>query len=143
MGFFGDSFSEGSLAGFHGDCFANLAGWELGWDITQASVGGTGFITAGSNLNLQSSTRLDDALLQSFDALVVPMGYNDNGQSQAAVTAAVNIAFDGLRTRCPTKPIFVISPWNVNAPGRHWGRICSCSRGNAGSGDRPGGFLLS
>lgn len=112
--FYGDSISEASKAGFHHDGFTSLVSWLLGWLPTQASVGGTGYFTTGGNPNLQS--RLDDLLFQSFDVIIVPAGTNDVGQTQATVTTAANVTFSGIRARYPTKPVFVIGPWDLEAP---------------------------
>lgn len=112
----GDSFMQGGNALFRGDGIPSLLGWLLNWEITASAIGGSGLIadTGGTQPNLQS--RLDDALLQTFDAIVVAMGTNDTASSSSAITAAALAVLNGLKTRCPQAPQFWVTPWDLEAP---------------------------
>lgn len=113
----GDSFIQGGNTTFRGDGIPSLLGWQLNAEVTCSGIGGTGLIanTSGTQPNLQN--RLDDALLQSFDAIIVAMGTNDVGQADASVTAAANVVLNGLKSRVPLAPQFWITPWDLEAPG--------------------------
>jgi lysophospholipase L1-like esterase len=114
--FLGDSFTDGANATFKGDGYAPQSGWLLNWEVTASGIGGTGLIatSTGTQPNLQS--RLDDALFQTFDAIVVAMGTNDTASSAGDITTATQAVVAGLKSRVPTAPQFWVTPWDLQAP---------------------------
>lgn len=115
----GDSFVWGAGATLNSDGLATVAGDMLGIsDTWQSGAGGTGYIntSGGTKYNLQQ--RLQD--INSYgpwDAIVVAIGLNDIGQTAGAITTAVETCLASIRSANPAAPVFVVGPWDVNAPG--------------------------
>jgi len=118
--FLGDSFIQGGNAQFAWDALALMSGWLLNAEITNSGVGGTGLIANTGGANLALTARLDDAILQSFDAFIIAMGTNDISPNITAtpadITAAANTVIAGLTTRNPTAPQLWVTPWDLEAP---------------------------
>lgn len=122
--YYGDSITEGAIAGYHAEGYANLASWKLGVECTQSAIGGTGYVLTGGNPN--ATQRLDDLLLQPYRAVVVAMGINDIGQPDATISANVATTLNGIRSRLPYARIFVVGPWDASAPGAPGGGYTAC-----------------
>jgi hypothetical protein len=102
---FGDSISGGSsmnTAGGAGTWFGRLARMLGCTDAWNQSLGGTGYVTAGSFATLANRVAAD-VIGWSPDRLIVAAGYNDNGSDQTALgTAAASLYATikaGLRAR--------------------------------------------
>ena len=108
-----DSFGVGSVAHFHGDGFAYQLGWLLDWDVTSSSVGGTGYVR--SHIFKNALERIEDLSQQDFDVVLIALGTND--VNEGGVEQAVQKVIEEARRRQPRAPIFVITPWDLEAPG--------------------------
>ena len=115
LGILGDSISDGSSE----NTGAGIGTWIyraarlLGvTDVWDQSRGGTGYITAGSYATLADRVALDIAPY-NFDRLIVSAGYNDNGGSQSAISAAAASLYSTLKSVvAPGGEIYVIGCWS-------------------------------
>lgn len=124
MVFCGDSYTDGTGANSRVQSYASTMARLLGYDYWAEAVGGTGYTTAGTNNfatristyvnNLQKRVGGVNTAIKP-DHVVWPFGYNDSGQSQAAVEAG----FDAAYAASTVKPTLIIGPWTPpfgNAP---------------------------
>ena len=111
---FGDSISGGSsmnTAGGAGTWFsraARLLGYSDAWN---ESLGGTGYITAGSFATLGTRAPID-VIPNSPDVLIISAGYNDNGGSQPSIASAAASLYSAIKTGLPSTAIYVIGCWS-------------------------------
>jgi hypothetical protein len=91
-------------------------GRMLGWnDVHNASIGGTGYINAGSGPFYTFGQRVAEGLTRNPDVWVFYGSTNDGGQASAAITAAALSAYQSIRAGGSKAPIFVIGVEPVNA----------------------------
>lgn len=121
--FLGDSITGGTGATITGDAYPNVAGELLGiTDNWCSGVGGTGFWATNSGASFALGQRLSDATAYKPDIIFVAMGFNDIPLiaaatiSPAQLTATASADLFMLRRACPRAPVFVIGPWDKNAP---------------------------
>lgn len=109
----GDSISVGEGATRKSDGWAYLAGKRLGGvdlDLVSMSIGGTGYVAAGTGGALRFGDRLDDLLAYGtggVDEVWFAGGANDQGQAAATITANALACLRGARTRLPSAPIIM------------------------------------
>lgn len=124
---FGDSFTEGTgaaIAGSPSSWAANgysfvLADYLAINDIWASGYGSTGYVQAGSGVKLSSrlATDLDRAnAIAKRNIIGLAMGYNDIGQSSGSIQSEAAACIAIARARNPAALIFVIGPWDLNAP---------------------------
>jgi len=110
----GDSISGGSsmnTAGGAGTWFpraARLLGYS---DIWNESLGGTGYITAGSFATLGTRAPID-VIPNAPDTLIISAGYNDNGGSQPSISSAAAGLYSAIKAGLPNAAIYVIGCWS-------------------------------
>lgn len=117
LAFVGDSFTFGSAAPQLADNYAWVSADMLGIRHSlNSGSGGTGYVTtAGASVKL--SDRLSDINTKGpHDIIVVAMGINDIGQNPLTITQEVKTCLNSLRINNPSAKIFVIGPWDANAP---------------------------
>lgn len=118
---FGDSFVQATGASWQGHGLSRVAGDFLDFpDWWGSGEGGTGYLATSSGTKPKLFDRLDEDLLRwtalgSADVVVVAMGLNDITPG-LDVTAQANACFDYIRANAPNALVFVIGPWDVNAP---------------------------
>jgi lysophospholipase L1-like esterase len=114
----GDSFCEATGVTERADGLGMVAADVLGFqDCWQSGAGGTGYIANSSNTKFNLSQRLQDATTTGpWDAIVVAMGINDIGQSAALIAGETGYCLRSIRRANPAAQIFVLGPWDVNAP---------------------------
>lgn len=111
---FGDSISGGSnmnTAGGAGTWFsraARLLGYS---DLWNESLGGTGYITAGSFATLGTRAPID-VIPNAPDTLIISAGYNDNGGSQPTISSAAASLYSAIKAGLPSTAIYVIGCWS-------------------------------
>jgi lysophospholipase L1-like esterase len=79
-------------------------------DICNLSIGGTGFVTAGTQWPYGSHAMTDLATCNTYRSLkyiIVQSSTNDNGQTAGAITAAAASLFSAIRATYPNVPIIV------------------------------------
>lgn len=117
ISFAGDSFTFGSGATSLGDSYGWVTADMLGFRHALLSgSGGTGYVATGA-----SAVKLFDRLSDindrgPHDIIVCAMGVNDIGQSAASITGQVLGCLLNLRRTNRSAQIFVVGPWDVNAP---------------------------
>jgi len=91
-------------------------GRALGWnDVWNASIGGTGYINAGSGPYYTYGQRVAEGLTRDPDLWVFYGSTNDNGQSSTSITAAALAAFQAVRAGGSTAPIIVVGVVPISA----------------------------
>lgn len=113
----GDSFTFGSAATALGDNFGWVAADMLGFDhALNSGSGGTGYVAAPGGVYKLFDRLADINDTGPHDVIVVAMGVNDIGEASASITAEVTACLNRLRARNPSAQIFVVGPWDQNAP---------------------------
>lgn len=126
----GDSFVYGTSATALGDGVIAVASDMLGIrDFWMAGTGGTGYVATSSGTKDKLASRLGgdlDRALQygAIDIVVLAMGINDIGLS--GLEAEANACIDIARTKCPAALIFVVGPWDQNAPSPPVANYAAC-----------------
>lgn len=119
----GDSFTAatGVTTGCDGDGFVRVLADYLGIELWASGSGGTGYVTDNTGAGYKLADRLaaDIGRFTTIngrppDIVVVPMGINDIGQ--AGVQAQASACLATIRALCPAALIFVLGPWDKNAP---------------------------
>lgn len=111
---FGDSISGGStmnVGGGAGTWFARAArllGYSDAWN---ESLGGTGYITAGTTATLGTRAPID-VIPNAPDTLIISAGYNDNGGSQPSISSAAASLYSAIKAGLPSTVIYVIGCWS-------------------------------
>lgn len=146
----GDSFTDGTGTGasnnLKGDGFAAVLADYLG--IKQrlmSGVGSTGY-SLGPGLSparykLSERVAADVAGKGPFDVVVVAMGINDNA-SPGSVTSDANAAFDLIRSGNPAAVVFVLGPWDKNAPSAAESGYSTCKANIQAAVAGRGGFYF-
>ncbi|MEU3665762.1 GDSL-type esterase/lipase family protein [Streptomyces virginiae] len=110
----GDSTTGGSnmnTGGGQGTWFPRAAR-ALGYtDAWNESLGGTGYITAGSTATLGTRAPID-VIPNAPDLLFISAGYNDNGGSQPSIAAAAASLYSAIKAGLPATTIYVIGCWS-------------------------------
>jgi lysophospholipase L1-like esterase len=116
----GDSFTAGTGATFQPDGYVFPLGELLGVENNFGSgVGGTGFVATNSGSSYALPNRLGDINGQSADVIFSAMGFNDTpltSWTAADIQTNATTCLQSFRTNNPRAPIFVIGPWDKNAP---------------------------
>jgi len=145
----GDSFSSGTAATIVSDGYVVVAQDMLGFsDSWSSGVGGTGYVatSGGTKYALPSRVSADMDRFLTFgagNAILVAMGINDIGL--AGIQAAAESSLATIRQKAPTAQIFVLGPFDVNAPAAPVANYDTCkaaiqaaiaARGGSGAGIR-------
>lgn len=121
----GDSYIQGSMAEDKDNVLGltQLAQVErlrmlTGWDILAAGIGGSGYLaggTNGSSLNYGAPDRINGLKNYQPDLIVAYGSINDNGFTEAEITAAAIAYYAKLHNELPGIPVVVVGaePYNV------------------------------
>lgn len=145
---FGDSFEQGTGATRAGDGLGRIIGDSLGIPDTWLSgVGSTGLVAKGSGSTLFNLQERDDTDLDHFLSLgpahIVREAMGINDITLSGIEAAANSVFDTIRSKCPSAMVFVIGPWDKNAPLAPQTGYAACKASiQAAIANRPGFYFI-
>ena len=145
--FLGDSFTESTGATNNNDGYTTITGDYLGFDkMLSSGVGGTGYVNTASGTKYNLGQRLAAEIVRAqslgpVPIVVVAMGINDIGSS--GVQTAAESCFETIRTALPDCLVFVLGPWDVNAPSAPVAGYAGCKSAiQAAVGSRSGFWFL-
>lgn len=114
---FGDSYTEGQGADPLTQGYAYQVGPMLGWDVTVAGVGGTGYLATGPRQEGTYEARLATAPPGPFDLVVVQGSTNDSRQPVAPLPAAVTRTVQAVRARYASAQVLMLGPIDLHGTG--------------------------
>ncbi|MFD8949452.1 SGNH/GDSL hydrolase family protein [Streptomyces xanthophaeus] len=110
----GSSMNTGAGCGTWVDRLGRLFGAT---DVWRQGRGGTGYITAGSYDTFVNRAAAD-LIAWAPTRLVVFGGYNDNGGSQPAISAAAASLYSAIRAGLPACEVYILGCWSpTGSPG--------------------------
>lgn len=117
---FGDSITAATGTSFTSDGWPFVMGQMLGWEVTSASIGSTGYVTPGTYWKVADHLAADLAL-EPYDVIAFAAGINDGGQSTATITANALACFQTARATYPFAPIIVFGSFGGSTgPSATW-----------------------
>lgn len=140
----GDSITAATGATASGDGFVGVAGDYLVLkDKWFSGSGGTGYVAnnGGAAYTLPIRATEDTqrfAALGSPDIVVVAIGINDIGS--AGIQAAAASSFSAIRAVAPKALVFVVGPWDANAPSAPVTNYAACKSAIQAAMAGRGGF---
>ena len=119
----GDSWLDGAGASSPGVGMANLVSEELGWRSRNLSRPGMGYIAGGRDSSGPFASRVDEALAQGTDYVVVAGGLADYGalfkrkEGGLAQTGRRALSlFQRIEADAPEAALVVVGPWWPDTP---------------------------
>jgi lysophospholipase L1-like esterase len=120
----GDSYSEGTGATIAQWSWTKKLGRMMGWaDVRQVAVGGTGYISLGSNAQIKIRDQIDNwpivnsdlvdaaGKMTTVDVVTLAAGYNDRNYG-AQIQAEALYDMQKIRAVCPNALIVVFGTWS-------------------------------
>lgn len=105
----GDSFVEGSAAGFAFDGFAYTISKNLGFDLLASGSGGTGYISTGLAGRVKYRDRIQTDLISlNPDVAIIMGGVNDYSFLVADLVEEADLLYTQIRSSAVIKPIVVL-----------------------------------
>lgn len=115
VAFVGDSFWGGSAGTSNLQCGSFLIARMLGVECFAQSLGGTGYVNAGS-FNIYGSTTRVAAVAAGSPELILFLGsVNDDTSSASTIQTAATACYAAYAVACPTAPLIVFGPQPSNA----------------------------
>ena len=111
----GDSWAAGEYATVRQGGFTFYAFEQLGWTrVDNQGVGGTGYITAGSNDNtyLQRILRIEVSKTKAPDLVVIEGSINDASGNISAIDTALRDVVNTINIRWPDAQVVVVGPFS-------------------------------
>ena len=140
----GDSFIASTGATIASDGLASVAAdYLVIRDRWASGSGGTGYVATNAGASYALPTRVAEdvqrfAALGSADIIVVAIGLNDIGS--AGVQTAAASTFDLIRANAPRALVFVVGPWDQNAPSAPVSNYAACKSAIQAAMSGRGGF---
>jgi acyl-CoA thioesterase-1 len=106
----GDSYTQGYGAEPETKGYAYLVGKPLGWRVTVAGVGGTGYVNPGKNDAGTFLQRLPTLRGRTFDLVVLQGSSNDHDVGYPELHDAVSRTVDAVRAEFPGTVVVILGP---------------------------------
>lgn len=113
---YGNTISDSGTRHEGGDNWVNYLRYLTGYDIVCSSIGGSGYVPAGSGVKAADHILADIAAAPPLDGVIFAFGYNDYNTggivtADVATQAAACIAL--VRSVVPAADIVMVGPWAV------------------------------
>lgn len=114
LGVIGDSVSKGTPK--NTVLWPDLLAEKRGWDLTNAAGGGGGYVN-GAEKHRAFADKIDAAVVDSPEIVIVAGSRNDRNADPALVTKEATTVLNNLQARLPDSEIVVVGPiWDNNKP---------------------------